>query len=249
MFKKLEKYRISPNREFFKCDTKIIKEEMNNIEKLFETYTDEELINLYFTYKNKYSKQHIININNITDDMYLYLINKKELSYDEELMIIKYKYSKQFGCPIENIDDAFMKKYYGKLYVADNHKKFVDYLHNIHHNDITDEKMIHLKKILYHFGFNEVNKKITKDYFYEKNKEINDILCDSFCQIFNIKQNKINDILKDASTNKKILGYINTLLKNYGLIIRGCSKKIYNKITKKRYNIWEYILIASNIVV
>lgn len=44
-------------------------------------------------------------------------INKKwlkdKLSYDEELMMEKYKYASVFNCPINDINDDFMNQYYG----------------------------------------------------------------------------------------------------------------------------------------
>lgn len=73
LFKKLNRYRMSSNREFFKCDKETIKQEFENIEILFDKYTDNELIKLYGLSTNKYEKTDIINANNITKDEYSYM--------------------------------------------------------------------------------------------------------------------------------------------------------------------------------
>ena len=118
------------------------------------------------------------------------------------------------------------------------------------------QKMTYIQKLLNHFGFVEINSKVSKEDFEQKYNKITDIINDSFRQTFGMKKEQVDYLIKkkkveneiNNTTNKKILGFINTLIGEWGLEIKGYEIKLTNKDTKKRHKIWNYELNIIDII-
>ena len=162
-----------------------------------------------------------------------------------------------------------MKQHYGKLHIIDNNDLFIKFLDKSLDNDTLTEnnnydgkmiiqKMTYIQKLLNHFGFVEINSKVNKENFEQKYNKITDIINDSFIQTFDMKKEQVDYLIKkkkvdnenkiNNTTNKKILGFINTLIGEWGLEIYTIQYKIHNKETKKKINEIIYELIIMNIV-
>ena len=116
--------------------------------------------------------------------------------------------------------------------------------------------MTYIQKLLNHFGFVEINSKVSKEDFEQKYNKITDIINDSFRQTFGMKKEQVDYLIKkkkieneiNNTTNKKILGFINTLIGEWGLEIKSLKHKIHEKQTKKKINEIIYELIIIDII-
>lgn len=90
---------------------------------------------------------------------------------------------------------------------------------------------------------------VNKIDFTENIVKINNIIDNQFMTLFNIKQKEINILIKIHKTNKKILGFLNSMLANYGMEIISIRKTKYCKEIKKNKSVIdEYKLIISDII-
>ena len=216
----------------------------------------------------------IIQSENIDFETYTDLLKKQKedgILRREKIAIEKFMYSYKFNYPIENIDEKFMKQHYGKLNVIDNNELFIKFLdksldinslleNNKYDGKILIQKMTHVQKLLENYGFTEINKQVNKEDFEEKNKKITDIINDSFRQTFGMKKEQVdyvinkkksengNDNKKQNTNNKKILGFINTLIGEWGLEIHTFKHKNHDKQTKKKINKIIYELRIIDII-
>ena len=83
---------------------------------------------------------------------------------------------------------------------------------------------------------------INKTDFETKYSKITDIIDDKFKSLFELKKGQIRDINKILKTNKKILGFLNTLLSNYGLELKAVRKSCYNNNNKQKFKVITYKL-------
>ena len=139
--------------------------------------------------------------------------------------------------------------------IIDNNNNIINGNNIIDNNiiDITDDKtnrckMAYIKHLLYFLGFNALDKSVDKKDFEDKYKIINTVIDNKFRLLFNMKKEEIYNLMKINDTNKKILGFLNSLIEDYGVIIRGTKKQKYNKNTKKREILWKYKLKLLNII-
>jgi hypothetical protein len=211
---------------------------------------------------NKYLIEEIILAENIDYDTYKCLLEKQkenDLTKSYKLSIEKFLYSYTFNYPIENIDNKFMKAHYGKRHIVHNNNLFITLLNdyqlnnnNVYNKFDTDNKlhkMNYLKKLLNHFGFMKIDDKINKMDFENKISTLNDIIDDKFRLLFELKKEEVFNLSKIFKTNKKILGFINSLVNEYGVEITAIRKKKYCKETKKVVSsIDTYVLNISDII-
>jgi len=89
--------------------------------------------------------------------------------------------------------------------------------------------MNYLKKLLNHFGFMKIDDKINKMDFENKISTLNDIIDDKFRLLFELKKEEVFNLSKIFKTNKKILGFINSLVNEYGIEITAIRKYMTKK--------------------
>ena len=199
---------------------------------------------------NKLQVDDIIKATSINNDEFIILLEKQkngEINESERASLEKYMYCLDFNVSADDITEEFMKTHYNKRHIIENHRLFMNYLNGISHetennkydDKNTNLKLDSLKKLLNHFGFMELNNIVTcevvkKADFEDKIPKINEAIDDQFRFLFNMKKEKVNQLNKIYKTNKKIIGFINSLIDDYGIEINTINKKIYNKETKKR---------------
>lgn len=194
--------------------------------------------------------EDIINADNIDDEMYQYLLVKQKegiITQKERMSIEKYLYSKVFKVEFDDITISFMKTHYGKLNIVKNNREFTDYIIDGRpeefNNDLNKfdnqnkyQKMEYIKQIINALGYDDINKKVAKETFEKNVDEMIKIIDSKFRTLFDMKKEEVDKISKKYDTNKKILGFINKLISDYGIEIKASYKRIYNKDTKKMRN-------------
>lgn len=219
--------------------------ELKNIE---EHNKDDNVENNIFIDKLNV-KDELANAEDITDNEFknlLMLQNNNKATRNDKLMIEKHMYKKNWG--VDKIDREFLEKYYGKTYILFNLKYL---LNKIEINpyltiDETDDKVINFNKIkkqeqvniikdvIKTLGFEDFDKKkilVSKENFETaKNKLV------SGCSLFTMPEVNLPLFRLDKckiSSMKSFLGFLNSLLKNWGLNIESKQKSIrYNNIIK-----------------
>lgn len=173
----------------------------------------------------------------------------------------KYIYCKVFNTEANKINVAFMKTHYGKINVVYNNKIFVKYLTEgkyVNDKNYFDEqnkiqKMEYVIKMINKLGFNGIDKSVKKGLFDKKISDMLEVVDDPFRILFNMKKEEVDKLNKKYNTNKKILGFINTIIGEYGITIRAIKETKYNKEAKKMnicniaYYALENIKIIKNI--
>lgn len=203
---------------------------------------------------NKLLVDDIINAINITENEFIKYLEKQRIGEgveSERASIEKYMYCKEFNVSCDEITNDFMKSHYNKLHIVKNHKMFMNYLNDIKcesdNNKYDDQnmnlKLEAVKKLINHFGYMQINDTVQKEDFENKIVKLNDIVDAHFRYLFNMKKEEVDKLSKVYKTNQKILGFVNSLIENYGIEIVAVNKKITDKETKKRNMICEkYIL-------
>jgi hypothetical protein len=207
--------------------------------------------------------EDIINADNIDDDTYQCLLEKQKegnITQKERMSIEKYLYSKIFKVDFDKIDKTFMKTHYGKLNIVKNNKEFIDYIRDGRpeefNNDLNKfdnqhkyQKMEYIKKVINVLGFDDINKEVIKNIFETNVNLMIKLIDDKFRTFFNMKKEEVDKISKKYDTNKKILGFINKLINEYGIVINAIKKRKYKSDTKKMVNSLDgYILNNLNII-
>jgi len=235
VFKKLDKYRVTYNREFFNVElneaTNVIKHviiEINN-----DTYVIDET--------NKPTKptgiikmDDIINSNDINQNEYNeLLINRNNLTKNDLFSMEKFTYQKIFKC--KQIDEEFMKKYYKKFHVLTNMKylfqdiedKIISF-DNEYYLQYSKINKIEQKNVLLNliskFGYNlddikKGEKKIPKEDLEKIILELSEWFTKNNCLLFGVSKKKITTI-------KSFLGAMNGIFNNYGLELKSFRKSI-----------------------
>ena len=197
----------------------------------------------------KLTADDIINADNINDNEYELLLEKQkdgEITQKERICIEKYLYGKVFKVDLDDIDEFFMKIHYGKLNVVKNNKEFIKYLKDGKNDDVDDEnvfdnqnkyqKMEYIKNIINKLGFKNVNNDVIKSKFDKNLPKMIEVIDEKFRLMFNMKKEECDKLSNKYDTNKKIIGFVNSLLKEYGLIVKAVYKKVYNVNTKGKTN-------------
>jgi hypothetical protein len=192
---------------------------------------------------NNYTKDSILKAKDIMPSQYENLLNKQknnEATEDDKLSIIKYCYKYYWKVDEVNkkfLDDAFrnthilfnlksiIKKFnkldddiinddlFDNLILADEYDEYLDYKKTKIH-----ERMEIVMDLIKKLGFNDLNEKtlLTREQFELNKEEVKENVLfknqDYSLPLFNMKKKKI-------ITNKAFLGFINTILDNYGLVI------------------------------
>lgn len=230
LFSKLAEFRITMSREFFKCDIAMIKKEIDHVVKLFDIYSDDELREHFLQTKNQlFTIDNLINATNITLETYKQLVIIDNKTIDDRLAIEKYLYATTFKTIPEYVNIDFMNKYYNRRHVPNNYNNLINLFNDI---DVEDDKIKCIKKLINGLGFGALDAIIDKEIFQDNYIKINEFVDDKFKKLFNLKTNKINELCKINKTNKKIIGFLNTLFKDYGVEINVIQKRKYDKIKK-----------------
>ena len=243
LFIKLNEYRIKRSREFFDCESEIIKREMDNINEIFDKYTDEEIYQKMIPKKEKvYTISEIINAENITKETYekTMLMNKK--TDDENRSIIKYERAESLKIKMEDINESNMEEYNKKKYSVEKNKKIIEILYNGKINDVTtrlenisEKELILIKKILLHFGYNKKEASITREELITRWQTLDTIINKNDEIVLSVTMNKnIKKSIKSLITSKQIIAYLSTIICEYGISIKSYRTSTYNKITKKK---------------
>lgn len=195
---------------------------------------------------NKLLMEDIINAININEDEFIYLLEKQRdgiITQQDRLSIEKYMYAKVFKIDINLINANFMRTHYGKLDIVKNNKRFMNYLENIkteiydeneYDNKIKEQKMTYIKKLINSMGFNKLNDCVPKDNFEKNVTEMIKVVDEGFRTMFNMKKEEVDKISKKYDTNKKVLGFINSLINEWGIEVIAINKRKYDNILKKQ---------------
>jgi hypothetical protein len=207
--------------------------------------------------------EDIINADNIDDNTYQSLLEKQKegiITQKERMSIEKYLYSKVFKVDFNKIDALFMKTHYGKLNIVKNNREFIDYIKDGRpeefNNDLNKfdnqnkyQKMEYIKQIINVIGFNDINNRVIKNVFESNVSEMIKLIDNKFRTLFDMKKEEVDKISKKYNTNKKILGFINKLISEYGIEIKATRRRIYKNDTRKMVNSLDgYILNNLNII-
>jgi hypothetical protein len=191
-------------------------------------------------------KEDLLKATDISKETYYHLLTKQNsdsATADEKYAIEKYLY--KYYWKIDSIDEDFLNKCYRKIHVLFNYKSLqtgqvtsyntVDETYKDLDHKLKEEKLKTIQKLLDLLGFDNVDTPtvINKDDF-NKNKDS----CIKKSNIFISKDTQILFKLnkKAITSMKSFLGFINTILGEYGIKV---NSKSYGKNKIKS----DYILI------
>jgi len=251
LFEMLKEYRITNSREFFKCDLLLIKEKIDEVTNLFNKHKDDNELEVYLKKniikktKSIFIKQSIVEAKDIDEYEYQELLRKQQINqatHNEKLSIEKYCYKVNWD--VEKVDKKFMDLAYRKTHVLLNlrtiifndnkdietiDKEYLDY-----HKTRRNERIIIVKDIIKELGYNSyIEKKLIVSNTFDENKENiikNNILFTNqkfSLPLFGMKKRKILSI-------KSFMGFINSILKEYGFEI-SVEQKAEKHIGKTNY--------------
>jgi len=254
LFDMLKDHRISNSREFFKCDLSLIKEKMKEVKQLFDKHNDDTDLYQYLE-KTKikidsiFNKESILNAKDITNKEFEALLYKQKnniVSEAEKLSIEKHCYKLNWGQ--ENINMDFMDFAHKKTHVLHNLKiiynendsKFISIDPNyIKYTDINKnkEKIRLIKDFMNILGYDNLTeeKLIIRDDFQTNMTE-----CIEKAELFTkTKYTKkiFGLIIKKHVSIKSFLGFVNSILNDFGLLISYIqkSKRLGKKIVTINY--------------
>ena len=104
------------------------------------------------------------------------------------------------------------------------------------HNIVT--KRIHIKNLVIKMGFTKMNTPIPKKDFEINFQKIDDVIDDQFRILFELNKKEVYNLTKMFDTNKKRLGFLNTIIEKYGIVIKSRKKII--RIDKKQWSLEIY---------
>ena len=204
---------------------------------------------------NKESVLQAEDIDAITYRKYMKLQERNEATSDQKFAIEKYMYKKSWG--VDVIDNDFMDKWFRKTYVLHNLKylngddKLDDLMTIDEHNrgiylqfdkakqkqrlDIITELIVKMGFSLDNIGSDS---KLEKDNFVKNMKD-----CLKSCKLF-IDRKLVEPLFGMKSKNlvsvRSFMGFVNSLLKHWGLCIVSLQKSKWLK--SKKVNLYEYSL-------
>lgn len=216
-----------------------------------------------FKIHDKVQAIDVINAVNINSTTYKTLLKKQKedcLTQAERLSIEKYLYGKYFDTSLAEINQSFMNTHYGKLDVAKTHIDFLKYMNKgkkelilIHETNEYDyeqkiKKMEYIKKVVNKLGFNKLDELVDKESFGKNVVDMFKIVDDGFRMAFEMKKEVVDKVSKKCDTNKKVLGWLNSLLGSVGVEIK-CVQKTFKKLGKYERLIIGYKYKKINILV
>ena len=176
---------------------------------------------------------------------------------DDKFAIDKYMIKREWN--IKNVDKEFLNKFYGKTYILRNLRRLTGYkqinpylnIDDVDGKYIIDFDNAHdlqkdhiIKDLIKIMGFKlPVDDTIIKKEKFEKNIKLVMSKSKLFINtnktehLFNFNLNKLENI----DSIKQFIGFVNTIIKEYGIIIKAIKKNKKNKIANKWKTISEYV--------
>jgi len=207
-----------------------------------------------------YSMQGIIEAEDIDEvkfKQYLDKQNNNTASEAEKYAVEKYMYKKNWG--VKEIDQEFMDKWFRKTYVLDNIltllkgyriDQLTSYDRGSKNNYLSydrakqKERVDIIKDLIDIMGFDLDN--IGDDLILDRETFVENMdKCVKDCKIFKDAVDcefLFGVKMKTVRTVKAFIGFINTVLKNWGLIINFKEESVWNKELKKRIGSYMYNL-------
>jgi hypothetical protein len=189
----------------------------------------------------------IVNSDNHTKGSVKKLFDKQKnntATYEDKCAIKKYIHCTQFEIESNELTVDILKKIYEKYYVVKNNRRIKHIAggcdegdenigeiyddHDDFENLASDEKCKQILKLLKTIGYKITKDGIVKDIVSkekldEAKEKIVEIVDEKFKVLFKMKKCDVmyveNKLGKNKETNKKLLGWLNGLLENYGYIV------------------------------
>lgn len=197
--------------------------------------------------KGSIMKEEILKADDIDNDTYEALLNKQksnQATRDEKMTIEKHIIKKDWN--INKIDYDFMEKFYGKTHVLYNLRWLIDETKIDPYLMLKDEKIVDfnkaekleqikiIKELINKLGYKSVTdeKSIDKKTF-EENWKKTMTECQLFTNPIKCKPLLCIKYKKKLETTKAYLGFINTILKDFGFMIKVKQKNDKKKIEGK----------------
>lgn len=232
LFNRLQKYRIDTNREFFKCEKKVIIATMNKVA---------DMVNNNKTYKYKKN----ININNVP------IINDNKYNPNEHYITLYTKLCNQkydictklklLQCENTNENIKYWHKNMTKLtnIVCINNLQPID--------DLSARKISYINKILQIYGFNNIydfdTVVVKTDALINRMKDSKLIEYNNYKAILTDFDKRILKEKNSIFTVAKFTKFANCLLNDFGLKLNIITKQI--KKNKKITKLYKYNLIQT----
>lgn len=262
LFRLLCDYRIKSSREFFNCELEIIKDNMNKVVDLFDSHTDEQLMNMYFPKKLRQTKvskkntsfiEYMFDNDNITKEE---LVEARDVSKDkinelirkyknytceqtDKVLIARHMFKEHWKLDEKGVvfDVQFIEKYYSKSSILTNLRS----LHEVNKESKQDEKEAEITlDIIKKLGFciDNMDIEVSRDDFIinmDKVMKENLLFCEweNYRYMVNVKANRLND-LKNNYDVRNFMGLINSVLLKYGINISSIAKNYSSKIMNNK---------------
>jgi hypothetical protein len=165
-------------------------------------------------------------------------------NYEEKCQLDKYKHCLYFKINTNGLTKNILKTIYGKCHIVENNKNVL-----LNNKNSASNKII---EIINEIGFKIENSEIVNTII-DKNK-LTDVKLkiakhfDKQSTIsLNLNVNTVSKFFRDENmSNKKFLGFLNTLLRDHGFEINTIGKKVYEN--DKRKSEYVYKLDFSKII-
>lgn len=192
---------------------------------------------------------------------------KNQATTEDKLKIEKYMYKVNWGLELEkdangifDIPEGLMKSIYRKTHILNNQKAIYNLPSTSY--DTVDDEYVEIDKKIRNKRLEIINQFLRTMKLKDKNNEFTDAKIDgdewaklvekskTKCDIFTDKtimtlfEKSKKNVLPTLTTDKKFIGYINSVLKNYGIKIQKAS---YGKDKKKsNISIYKFNLLKFN---
>lgn len=193
----------------------------------------------------------IINSKSLNADEFNELLKKQNidgLNYNEKCQIDKYMHCFKFSVDINKLDLETLKTIYEKYYIVENNRNVLNYEDNgvTFDEKIENKQCEKIRELIIFLGFEIVDNKVSdillsKEDLKKSKPKIVKLIDKEFTVLFNMKKMSVsyvkNILGTDEDSNKKYLGFLNTLLDEYGFVVkmiqgsskeRGKIKPVYN---------------------
>jgi len=217
--------------------------------------------------KGSMMKEELISAEDISKTEYAKLFGKKiknEATHEDKIKLERYDYIEYWK--LDTLDALFLERWYGKNHVLHNIRTLLGITdlhpivtlekkgeHVINHEDVkTQELNRMIKQVLKTLGYTTHLKdcltngtEISRDTFDENYKKVL-----TSCDLF-LNQNRSNPLLETKKSRnicsiKSFMGYMNTILDDYGMVIKCINKIVRIKGQQKRINQYTYKLLYVN---
>jgi hypothetical protein len=215
--------------------------------------------------KNNILKEELKETTDINKEEFNILLKKQTnitATREDKIQIERYLFKKHWK--VQHLTEDFINKYYGKSQALYNLRCLINKnnndkieVDNIKYDDIIiKEKTKIINDVIDKMGFDleNIDRKLSRQIFEENIiKVINESILfknhEKTSPLFELNKSIINKLIK-KHTNKSFMGFINSLLDNYGINIkweRKCSSKYINKNKTSFYNYYYYCSYIKDI--